>query len=122
MKRLWSRLVTAVGVLVPAMTGVAALAAPAVAAPSAQLTPPTCSTRPVSFGTVEGSCVNASALYGYRITIFCIFNPASGGFPDYGVRSAWHVTTQNMLVTCNMGGFVWGTPEIEVRLQAPVKG
>ncbi|MEV6305343.1 hypothetical protein AB0M02_38425 [Actinoplanes sp. NPDC051861] len=107
-------------VLFLATTGTLATTAPAAAA----IEPPVCTTRPTGLQQIEGSCTNASRIWGYRIEIYCTYDP-TGGLPEYTVWSDWRVTTEPITLACSPDGsygYYAGGSGVQIRFQAPIKG
>jgi hypothetical protein len=113
MSRVRSRLAVCAGVLGFALAGFTAVGAPAQAGPDVSLHP-SCSIRTQDYVTAEASCVEANALYEYRIIVYCKINMAEGYFYDYAIVSEWTLTTRAIRVPCDRGGALivgWQGPE-----------
>ena len=113
MRGLRSQLKMAFCALLAGVTGVGVLATPASAAmPSS----PGCSVRAAGMDLAEGSCVNGSPLWNYRIRIYCTWD-LTNGTPDSSVQSEWRKTTEPIVLACSWGGAGYYTNIYDVELR-----
>jgi hypothetical protein len=112
MKGFRSRLRLAAGVLVPAMTALGVLAAPAASATSQ----PSCSVSAAALEMAEGSCVNGSPQWSYRFTMYCTYDQTNG-YPDFSITTLWEPTTQLLDWSCTWGaaGYYNNNYNLELR-------
>jgi hypothetical protein len=101
MRLLRNRLNMVFGALVLAAAGTMIQAAPAAAKDATRQ--PACSVRYLSPDSIEAQCVQPSAVYSYRVTIYCMTDPS---LPMYVVQSGWAPTSYTVGLNCYDGGFI----------------